>query len=533
MSTPAGTAPAAVDIGAFGLEPFRLEPWTDDPSAVVALQTAMRSAGYTVDGVHELLGPAAAAALGRNETTPAVVVLDRLSPITPLATMVRLWTLQGVVALGDAEAAFGFAQAVLVESGMLLVRGDEMRAAIDVRPYGDESHDGWVVSDLTPGLDGAVVRLADDYVLGVNDAATTLAGLTVRRHVARALDIGTGSGIQTLHLCEHADTVIGTDVNERALAMARLSAALNELEVDWRAGSLLDPVAGESFDLVVSNPPFVLSPGSSDVSALTYRDSGSVGDAMVRGLVTGLPSVLAPGGMAQLLANWAHVEGEDWRDRVRGWVSAADVEIDAWIVQRELLDPAAYVELWLKDAGVHGGPDYAERYRSWLAWFEAEHITGVGMGWIALHRPSDPAAGRASVRVEELDGPVTQPLGDAVGRWVDAADWLRAHGDTDDALRTAYLVAADDVIAEQWSRPGATDPEHLVLRQQGTVRRGIEVDTALAGFLGACDGELTAGQIVDALAQLLELSTERAAILEREVLASARELLVSGLLRPA
>lgn len=530
MSTTAGTTPAAVDIGT-----FRLEPWTDDPSTVVAFQSAMRSAGYTVDGVHDLIGPAASAALGRNETTPASVVLDRLAVATPLATMVRLWTLQGVVPVADAEAAFGFALVALVESGMLqvVVTSDEVRAVIDVRPYGDESHDGWVVSDLTPGLDGAVVRLSDEYVLGVNDAATTLAGLTVRRHVGRALDLGTGSGIQTLHLCEHADTVVGTDVNERALAMARVTAALNELEVDWRSGSLLEPVAGETFDLVVSNPPFVLSPGSNDVSALTYRDSGSVGDAMVRELVSGLPSLLAPGGVAQLLANWAHVEGEDWRDRVRGWVSAADVQVDAWIVQRELLDPAAYVELWLKDAGVHGGPDYTERYRSWLAWFEAEHITAVGMGWIALHRPADLVAGQANVRVEELNGPVTQPLGDAVGRWVDAVDWLRASGATDDALRAAYLVAADDVIAEQWSRPGATDPEHLVLRQQGTLRRGIEVDMALAGFVGACDGELTVGQIVDALAQLLDLSPERAATLQSEVLASARELLVSGLLNPA
>jgi len=538
MSTTAENAPAAVDIGA-----FRLEPWDDDPSAVVAFQTAMRSAGYTVDGVHDLLGPAGSAALGRNETTPAFVELDTLAAAsaltttalttTALTTMVRLWTLQGSVRLADAESVFGFALAALMESGILVVSGDEVLAAIDVRPYGDESHDGWVVSDLTPGLNGAVVRLGDEYVLGVNDAATTLAGLTVRRHVGRALDLGTGSGIQTLHLCEHADSVVGTDINERALAMARLSAALNELEVDWRLGSLLDPVAGELFDLVVSNPPFVLSPGSTDVSALTYRDSGSAGDAMVHGLVGGLPSVLAPGGVAQLLANWAHVEGEDWRDRVRGWVSDADVEVDAWIVQRELLDPAAYVELWLKDAGVHGGPDYADRYRSWLAWFAAERITAVGMGWIALHRPLDHAAGQVNVRVEELNGPLTQPLGDAVARWEDAVDWLRVHGGSDEQLRDAYLVVADDVIAEQWSRPGATDPEHLVLRQQATLQRGIEVDTALAGFVGACDGELTAGQIADALAQLLELSPERAVTLRAEVFASARELLVSGLLRPA
>ena len=536
MPTAPGDDPGEVGIGVF--EPAA---WSD-PTAVDALRRALRTAGYTVDGVHSLLGPAASAALSRNETTPGVVALDRHAAAgsrAALRTMVLLWTVQAPVPSTDAELAFGPAFEPLLASGILTAdpaaggRPGIVRAAIDIRPYGDEQHDGWVVSDLTPGLDGSTVRLGDEYVLGVNDAATTLAGLTLRRRVGRALDLGTGSGIQTLHLRTHADSVVGTDVNPRALAMARLSAALNEIDVDWRTGSLLEPVAGEVFDLVVSNPPFVVSPGSADVSALTYRDSGSAGDAMVAGLVTGLPGLLTPGGVAQLLANWAHVDGQDWRDRVRAWIGPAvnGQPVDAWIVQREVLDPAAYVELWLRDAGLHGDPGYSDRYRAWLAWFDAERITGVGMGWVMLHRPVD--VGPVHVRVEELPGAVAQPLGDAVGRWVDAIEWLRVHGRSDETLRNARLAVAGDVVAEQWNRPGYPDPEHLVLRQQGTTMRAIEVDTALAGFVGACDGELTTGQIVDALAELLELTPERAATLQREVLGSARELLVSGLLGPA
>ena len=51
---------------------------------------------------------------------------------------------------------------------------------------------------------------------------------------------------------------------------------------------------------------------------------------------------------------------------------------------------------------------------------------------------------------------------------------------------------------------GAEDPETIVLRQQRGMRRARQVDTVEAALVGACDGELTVGQILDALAQLLE-----------------------------
>ena len=98
-------------------------------------------------------------------------------------------------------------------------------------------------------------------MLGVGPASLTLASATVRRPVGTALDIGTGCGVQALHLSQHAGTVTGTDVLPRALAMARLTARLNGLHWELIEGDLLAPVEGRRFDLVVSNPPFIVGPG--------------------------------------------------------------------------------------------------------------------------------------------------------------------------------------------------------------------------------------------------------------------------------
>ena len=103
-------------------------------------------------------------------------------------------------------------------------------------------------------------RTRPDYVLGVSPASTSLAQMTMRTPVDSALDLGTGCGVQSLHLARHARRVVATDVNPRALQLSRLTAALNQVEVDIRDGSLYEPVAGERFDLVVTNPPYVMSP---------------------------------------------------------------------------------------------------------------------------------------------------------------------------------------------------------------------------------------------------------------------------------
>ena len=167
-----------------------------------------------------------------------------------------------------------------------------------------------------------------------------------------------------------------TDLSDRALRFAATTAALNGLSWELLAGDLLAPVAGRRFDLVVSNPPFVIGPGA---TRYTYRDSGRAGDAVCAELAAAAPDLLTEGGTLQFLANWLHVAGEDWHDRVAGWV--AGTGCDAWIVQREVSDPVEYVNLWLRDASEAFDP---ARAQAWLDWFDANRIEGVGYGLVTL-----------------------------------------------------------------------------------------------------------------------------------------------------
>ncbi|MFI7091091.1 methyltransferase [Streptomyces lydicus] len=496
------------------------------------LREALLTAAFTADGLLDLLGAPAYAALARSETVPA---LRATRGDGPLETLVRLFLLQRPVELRRARAALPVADCLA--DGWLVQDGDELRASVDVRPYGGaEGQDWWIVSDLGCAVGGAggirgageadrselVLGAADrsELVLGVGGASTTLAGITVRRPVGSALDLGTGSGIQALHADRHATRVTATDLNPRALRCTALTLALSGARpADLREGSLFAPVADETYDLIVSNPPFVISPGA----RLTYRDGGMGGDDLCRTLVQQSAAHLNDGGYCQLLANWQHVAGEEWHDRLRSWVPRG---CDAWIVQREVQDITQYAELWLRDAGDHRAGDeaYAARYDAWLDEFEARKTKAVGFGWITLRKSGSDAS---SITVEEWPHPVEQPLGESVVRHFDRQDYLRS---TDDAaLLAGRFRLADEVVQEQVGLPGAEDPEHVVLRQNRGMRRATKVDTVGAGFAGVCDGSLPAGRILDAIAQLVG---EDPVLLRDRTPDSIRALVEQGFLEP-
>jgi hypothetical protein len=327
--------------------------------------------------------------------------------------------------------------------------------------------------------------------------------------------------VQALHLAAHAREVVATDVNERALWIARLNAELNDAfaggRLDVREGSLYGPVTGEQFDLIVTNPPFVISPATGE--QLVYRDSGLPGDEVVRRVVTGAPEHLRPGGWAQVLANWVIERDRPWDERLREWIEGSGC--DAWVVQREVADPAEYVELWLKDAGLHGAPDYAERYDAWLSWFEEQGVEAVGFGWLNLRRTDREPV----LRFEEWPYEVEQPLGREVAAWGRRVDLERSLDD--EALLATRLFARSDVRQETVGEPGAEDPERIVLRQQRGLRRARTADTMEAALVGACDGDLTVGAILDALSTLLERDP---AEVRSTYLPVVRELLAEGFL---
>jgi hypothetical protein len=251
-----------------------------------------------------------------------------------------------------------------------------------------------------------------------------------------------------------------------------------------------------------------------------------VGDDLVSEFVRGVGAHLAPGGVAQLLGNWETRAGTTGLDRVREWVEASPVPLDAWVVEREILDPLSYAELWVRDGGtVAGTPAFTGLVDAWTLDFDARNVTEVGFGYILLRRP---VAGRPSLaRYESLPQALAgDGLGAHLADALDAHDRLAVLDDT--ALAASMLVVAPDVTEARHHLPGQEDPTVIELRQGGGFGRALAVDPGLAALVGACDGDLAVGPLIDAIAQLLDVD---AGELRADLLPRVRELVFTGFVR--
>ena len=513
------------------------------------LAADLAAADFTVDGLTALWGDEAAAALHRGQRVPALRALAAALPKTqenpsgtprtgadegasgdnllhigesPAATLARAFVLGMPVlpaALDAALPSLGATGAVTL--GLVDHSG---RPLLDLRPYSFVDGRGivswWIASDLGELALGHAIP--EHHVLGVGGASMTLSGLMIDTPVEVALDLGTGCGIQALHAARHATRVVATDISVRALELARFNAALNGVtNIEFREGSLFDPVEGERFGQVVSNPPFVITPRAEGVPAYEYRDGGMVGDALVASVVKDVEAHLAPGAVAQLLGNWEY-GSNDGLARVEQWVRFTG--LDAWVIERERQSVAQYAETWIRDGGTRPGPEFDALYDAWLNDFESRGVTEVGFGYITLRKP---VAGAPTLRrFERLDGPLGASLGERVADLLAAHDWLRGMDDV--ALPNATLTVAPDVTEQRHYWPGDEHPTVMDLKQGSGFARTVPLGTALAAVVGACDGTLPLGVICDAVAELLEVDAEE---LAAEVVPQVRELVLTGLLR--
>jgi hypothetical protein len=460
--------------------------------ALRRLREDLVRADYYVDPVMAAIGAAGQAGLARNHTIAASRALAGRDD--PLATLIRLFVLQQPQPAAAVAAAVDWRS--LAELGLVVADGDQWRASLDIRPFEDQTDavSGWVVSDHTAALDTANPTPRPDQVLGVSSASIALAQITDRRPVDKALDLGTGCGVQSLHLARHCRQVVATDLNPRALTLASLTFGLNGVAVATRCGSLYEPVASDTFDLIATNPPFVIAPPTA--TPLLYRQGTQSSDDLMREVVAGAGPRLALGGSAHVVGNWLHLRGTAWQDRVASWVPPG---CDGFVVQRELLDPYEYIEIWLADAGLAGRDEYRARYDQWLDYFDHLGVEAVGLGWVTLVK-----SGSAAPRVicEHWPYPVAQPVAADLMAHLAAmayADWSQQQ------IVERRWRLAPGATQETLGAPGQADPAHVVLRRSDGLRRAIDVDAGLGGILGACDGELTLSQIIPAVAELLQV----------------------------
>ena len=487
--------------------------WFDDPGDVGRLRDVLARANFTDGGVVEALGVKSVRSL--SEHRPGAL-LRRTSGGRPIDTLIRL-LLMGVPVEGDAarEAIAPMTLEDWLEAGLIEARGTKVRGTVQLLPF-----QGLLVAfDRSPSLGVAV---SPKYVMGIGSSSLTLATLTVRRPSRLTLDLGTGCGFQAVLAARHSDRVVAVDRNPRAVSLARLNTRLNSLpNVECLEGDLFGPVEGRQFDLIVSNPPFVMSPERRYI----YRDSGMAGDCITRTIVRRVPAFLSEGGYCQILTNWAHIAGQDWQERLAGWFE--ETGCDAWVMRSHTDEPEEYASEWIGHTERDDPDEFSRRMDRWLAYYREERIEAVSSGLIAMRRRSGKANWfRADDGAEKIIG----SAGDAVARGFEAQDFLATMHD-DSVLMAQCLRVSPDVRLEQRFVPS---PQGWAMIESGVrLVRGLaysgNADTCMANLIGQCDGQHRLGDLVDDMVSALEAERDG---LARECLDVVRRLIERGFLVP-
>ncbi len=457
-------------------------PALDQPGLTAELRGALAAAGYTGEGVRAALG-AGSEPLSRSVDIP--LHLRRLEGAGALGTLVRLLVLDEPVEAAAAARAFAPLALDDVERlGLVAREGGEVRALVRIVP-----HDELLIASDRRVPPGEEER--PDHVAGVHGPSLTLSHLTVRQPAAAALDVGTGCGVQAILAAGHSGRVVATDLNERALLFAAFNAQLNGVEnLELRAGSFFEPVAGERFGLVTCNPPYVISPES----AYLFRDSGLVGDTVSRRVVEQVGAFVEEGGFASMLVSWVVEPGGDWSAPLRAWVGESGC--DAWLLHHGTDDPLTHAGNWLRHEVGRDPEAYAAALDRWLDYFGRLGIEAIAVGAVILRRRS----GANWVRADELHGERLRPASAHILRVFAAQDFLAGLGD-DRALLDERLAPAPEARLEQrlvfegeWSSAAT-----LTLGDGLGFRASL--DSGAAATIAALDGGRRFGDVVAELAQ--------------------------------
>lgn len=450
-----------------------------ETAEIQRLREAFLTAGYTEQALCERLGLDVVGMVQPAER-PRIVWSTREK--TKLDLLIRLFFAGSTLDPNEAVLAIEPSSLpALAEEGLLTVEGQSVSASLRLYPFGDLLF----LSDwMLPGQ-----PRSSDIVMGLGSSTRTLAAATIRRPWHRVLDVGTGGGVHAILAASHSDHVVGSDVNRRGLRMARFAATLNGVtNVEFREGSWYEPAQGEKFDLIVSNPPFVISPEH----RYLYRDGGMRGDLLCRMLLREAPQYLEEGGYCQLLGLWANQPGRDWTSVTREWFSGTGC--DAWVLRGKNTAAPVYAESWLRSEAT-----VTDSYDDWMAYLERENIESIGLGLITLRRRSGVNWFRADDAPEEIDSSYRTgfELGFALRDWLEDA--------SDGALLGACLrVNPAAELHQHGKRAGASwaiDEAEIRLTRGIRYRAGL--DSYMLGFISRCDGNHPIGGLVAQLADVM------------------------------
>ena len=438
-------------------------------------------------------------------------LLDSTREPSVLNVLLR-WFWLGVPqdATGDAALIPSWFTELALCCGLLRREGNQLIAEVMIFPG-----EGFLtVCDHTVGIDA----LDAELVLWPNPTSRLLSRFTVRRHSSATLDLGTGNAIQALVAASHSDRVVATDLNPRAVCYATFSAWLNGVgNIECLAGDGFQPVAGRQFDLIVSNPPFFISPAD----RYLFCDNPMDLDQLCRLFVKQAPDHLREDGYFQVLCEWAQIRGQSWQERVSEWLE--NTGCDAWVVMGHTQDPSEYAQHRISETLGSADRD-AELFASYISYYRERNVEAIHDGIITMRKRS----GKNWILLEESELVPQDPFGESVLAIFAARDFLRSHA-SDEQMLGVKLRVSPHARLEQFFQPGEGQwqPTLLNLRLMKGIPFFIGLQAPVAGFLGGCDGSRTVGELIDAFARRVDAPFQQ---VQTECLSIIRRLLERGFL---
>lgn len=516
------------------------------------LREALARANYSHASVQELLGISQG---GFVDLSSGPLAMWRTQGDSPLATLVRLFVLGATV--GEDRAAEVLAPLGLdaaLHGGLVRRAGDPSGRAVEATIALVPFEDLVLAADFSLRPDGPL-QPSRDHVMGVGRSTVSLSRLafadlavTDPRQASplptapRVLDLGCGCGYLALRASKFARSAIGTDLNPRAIELATFSAALNTIDhAEFREGSLIDPVVDDRFDLIVSNPPFVISPESS----LIYRDGGitggqssdrsprTFGDEFCQAVASQAPCLLSQGGTMVMLMNWAHAQDQPWEERLASW---APPSMQRWVIRTDTQSVDEYASMWIRHT-MSGDNDWSQRryfelFDSWMAYYDLLGIDRISYGAMVV-RNSSPAF----FTTDDIDSRWVDAGAISLARSLEGRAIVHAHdpsGSAPEALLPLRWKPAPDVRVVQASAPpDSTWRPSTVTVTLGPLGRPIATaaPSAVDAVLRSTGRRTLASFAVEAAAALGVSGEERSTLLAR-IAHLARAMAREGALIP-
>ena len=449
--------------------------------AAARLRSYFEEAGYTETG---LASRVSLTEFSTAETRTLPRELERTSEPSPGNALVRLFS------IGLEQSREAIAKVIPEDVLTILLESDLVEAAGSaIVPQVAF----WPLAKFLIASDhySAFQKARRDLVLWPNPTTHTLWRYAIRRRFAATLDLGTGNGVIGLLAAVNSDTVVASDLNPRAIEFARFNAALNGVaNMETVLGDCFEPVSGRTFDLILANPPFFITPRND----FFFCQNPLELDGLCRRLVKEAPAHLNEGGYFEMLCEWAEIEGQPWEERIAEWMEGTGC--DMWVLHSSKQVPDIYAENYMLQTVPDKSQD-AERFSEFMQYYRQRRLAAIHNGFIIMRRRS----GGGRLRIEEMPAADSRDVGEAILDGFAAHDLLEDCAE-DEKLLAMRLRPRADARLDRIYLP-AEDGWHVEsirLRRESAMPFQLGLEPFVAEFFRLLDGKRTAGEAIQAIA---------------------------------